>query len=470
MQFELRCDAVVNDKDKPPSFQAAMRFATDIRFRANGTDVDLGIGADFVNTPGQIQFYIKPNQAVKAGLAELRSLMHGADLGKIIPSDFHLEDIIELNNIVLQVDPLARKLTSVLIGIKTAQGWSILHDPKIAVDSVELVFRLNDPMDVNNFAKNLELAFFGEIAIGSDGKLDVSAVYPGFEFSGELKPGTNIDLAQVATHFISDAADVPSIKVTEFNFDVAPSTKAYSVSVTVDSDWKIPLGSTHLQIGEVKLLIDHPQPSVTNAEVGGWLTIAGGTLKVDWKLPGDFQLAGTLPTIHLDQIISELSADKLRADFPAIVLENSQVYVERRSDSSFYFALGTMVENFGAIELEFIEANKQTGFVFGFLLPGAWSLANLTEVFDPLKFLQFKDASMIVSSIDDPNFQFRSFTEPNFNFPPQPPSAPAGVKKGLSLYAELLIGTGGLEVLANLLKGLDGMLDGRFDDRRLRQI
>src|SRR5437764_887047 len=49
MPFELRCDAVVNDKDKPPSFQAAMRFATDIRFRANGTDVDLGIGADFVN-------------------------------------------------------------------------------------------------------------------------------------------------------------------------------------------------------------------------------------------------------------------------------------------------------------------------------------------------------------------------------------------------------------------------------------
>src|SRR5262249_17825191 len=168
----------------PPSFQAAMRFASDIRFRANGTDVDIGIGADFMNTPGPIQFYIEPNKAVKAGLEELRSLMHGADLNKIIPSDFHLEDIIELNNIVVQVDPAARKLASVIIGIKTAQEWSILQKPKIAVDSVELAFRLNDPMDVNNLTKNLRLTFLGEIAIGSDGKLEVSAVYPDFQFSG----------------------------------------------------------------------------------------------------------------------------------------------------------------------------------------------------------------------------------------------------------------------------------------------
>src|SRR5262249_8356259 len=118
MEFEVRCDPVESDKDKPPSFQAAMRFASDIRFRANGTDVDIGIGADFMNTPGPIQFYIEPNKAVKAGLEELRSLMHGADLNKIIPSDFHLEDIIELNNIVVQVDPAARKLASVIIGIK----------------------------------------------------------------------------------------------------------------------------------------------------------------------------------------------------------------------------------------------------------------------------------------------------------------------------------------------------------------
>src|SRR5204862_3740781 len=127
-------------------------------------------------------------------------------------------NIIELTNIVLQVDPVARKLTSVMMGIKTAQGWSILHDPKIAVDSAELVFRLNDPMDVHNLAKNLELAFFGEIAIGSAGKLDVSAVYPGFELSGEVKPGTNIDLAQVAAQFLTDASDVASFKVTQFNF------------------------------------------------------------------------------------------------------------------------------------------------------------------------------------------------------------------------------------------------------------
>src|SRR5262249_24590065 len=179
-----------------------------------------------------------------------------------------------------------------------------------------------------------------------------------FQLSGELKSGTNIDLAQIAAHFFGDAGDVPSIKVTEFRFDIEPSTKAYSGSVTVDSDWQIPLGSTQLQIQEVKFRIDHPQSGEMNAEIGGWIAIGGGTLNLDWKLPGDFQLSGMLPAIHLNQIISELSADKLRGDFPAIVLEDSQVYIERRSDGSFYFALGTMVENFGALELEFIEANK----------------------------------------------------------------------------------------------------------------
>ena len=382
--FEIWTDADTEEAGQPPAVRGAISLTTSVEFTAQGTNVSIPLSADFSTRVGLFLLIADLNEAMDAGLEELSKLLKDIDLGSLLPKGLPLDKILKLTDLIVQVNPTsAQPLASVRMGVETSQPWTIIEDhtfgTKITLESFAIVFFLFDPL---GGSPEPGVTAFCEIDIGSSGKLVVSAIYPGFSFAGELKEGTNINLSQVIDHFVGHHADVPALDVTEFDFLADPTSSTYSGRVEVESNWPIPLGSTSLVVEEVMFAIDH-ESGATKAEIAGAAAIGDATLALDWQLPGDFQLSGALPEIELSGIIEELSAGHLPAEFPVIKLLNSQVYVERRGDGGFYFALGTSVDKFGALELDFLEAKGATGFVFGFVLAGAWSLTDLSHVFEP---------------------------------------------------------------------------------------
>ena len=136
-------------------------------------------------------------------------------------------------------------------------------------------------------------------------------MYPGFAVSAGLKPGTSLNLTEVVEHFFS-IPDAPAIVVTEFEFEVA--RPAYSGSLTIGSDWPIPIGPGRtLTIEGIGFSFDHPGPGTTTGKLTGSAMGVGARVDVEWNLPGDgdFRVSATIPSRRLSELIGDFSTQPL---------------------------------------------------------------------------------------------------------------------------------------------------------------
>lgn len=429
--------------------RASMNFSTVIRFQTADTHVDIPVSAMFLNEPTFLRFVADLNDAVYATLNELTVLVAGANLADLL-GGVNLSDYVQLSNFILQVDPTIPKLMSVSMGIRTAQPFTLIssggYGKVITLNAVSLAFRVLPPFS----DPNISVSVFGEIEIFENAVLEVGAGYPDFIFSAQLQEGTNLNLVQVVQYFIpsmlSNAlADVPAIDVTQFDLIVQPSANSYSALVEVQNDWPITLGPTTLLVKDVLFSINYTEENV-QSHIAGVLIIGEGLaiITVDWQLPGDLVIRGTIPSIDLTSLINSYASVELGFTLPSIALQNTQLLIERFQNGGYFLAFGTSVTNpdsgpsFGTLELEFGQTAGQTGFTVGFALPPGWKLTDLSSSFNVwlLKDLTFTAASLIISSFDNPYFTFRSL-----NGPVMPDYATDGVKAGMYLYADLTLDT-----------------------------
>jgi hypothetical protein len=451
VDFNITSELVPVESIDGPSTtaNAFMNFSTVIRFQTNDTRVDIPISAVFLNRPTFLQFSADLNDAVYATINELAILMAGADLTALL-NGINLADYVELSALVLQINPSTRQLTAVSMGVRSAQPFTLVsnggYGNAITLTAIELGFRALPPFT----NPSLSMSVFGEIQIFDNAVLDVSAAYPDFVFGAQLQEGTNLNLVQVVQYFIpsilpDSLADVPAIDVTEFELTVQPSDNHYSGSVEVENQWPITLGRTTLLISDVFFSIDYDDGNV-RAHIGGVLVIGEelAIITVDWELPGDLVIQGVIPSIDLTSLINTYASVELGFTLPSIMLENTQLLIERFQDGGYFLAFGTSATNpdsgpsFGTLELEFGQTAGETGFTVGFALPPGWKLTDLSSSFNVwlLKDLTFTAASLIISSFDNPYFTFRSL-----NGPVMPDYATDGIKAGMYLYADLTLDT-----------------------------
>lgn len=426
------------------SANAFMNFSTIIRFQTNQTRVDIPVSAVFINRPTFLQFTADLNDAVYATLNELSSLLAGADLTTLL-GGIQLSDYVQLSAFILQVDPGAQKLMSVSMGVRTAQPFTLIanggYGNVITVNSIELAFRALPPFS----SPNLSMAVFGEVQIFENALLDISAGYPDFVFDAELQEGSNLNLVQVVQYFIQtispDAlADVPAINVTEFELTVQPSANYYTGTVAVDNHWPITLGPTTLLIQNVLFSITYNDGSV-ESKIAGTLVIGDNLaiITVNWELPGDLTIQGIIPSIDLTALINSYASVSLGFTLPSIILTNTNLLIQRFQDGGYFLAFGTTATspNFGTLELEFGQTAGQTGVTVGFALPPNWKLTDLSDDFNIwlLRDLTFTQASLVISSFNNPYFSFRSLS----GQPLLPQYASGGIQAGMFLYANLTL-------------------------------
>lgn len=462
VDFDITSQLVPSDEGdvQSASASALMSFSTDIRFQTSNTLVTIPVSADFYNRPTYLQFNADLTNALYATLNELSSLVAGQDLSALLEG-VQLTDYVRLSTFMLQVNPASMQLMSVTMGVKTAQPFTLVSNPDagfakvISVDDIELTFKLTNPMT----APALGAMLFGEIGIFEDAKLDVSAMYPGYTFAAELKPGTTLNLIEVVQYFTGAInQDVPPINIAVFRLFAQVTPPSYSAIVVVDNEWPIPIGPTQLLIQQVRFGLDYNGPGTTHAAIGGTLVIGDGFAIVDvnWDLPGDLMIQGTIPSIDLTGLIANVASIPLGFDLPPIVLTNTSLLIERFQDGGYFLAFGTRVTspNFGTLELEFGQTAGQTGVTVGFALPPNWKLTELSDTFNVwvLKDLTFVSASLIISSFDNPYFTFRSLTTQ----PIMPQYATKGIKAGMYLYADLTLDTSANTAFGTVSKLLAG--------------
>lgn len=479
--LKLTSSLNATQSSRQPTLQAFMQLATSIRFHTGSTDLTLLLTADFYGQSPIIQFTADLTDMVLLGFEQLESLVNGCDLSSVqFPDSFDLSQALGLATFSLQVDLAAEnwsdKVFNVIVGVRSAQPWPLLTDPSfgtvLGVDDIQVAFSVRNPMT----SPQIGAAMFGVVRISQSGVMGVSAVYEdSFTVNGELAEGTSINLTQLAAYFMNTQPnpDVPPIQVTALSFDATPNTGAYDLSVTVDDPWSVSLGSTVLSIDEVAFSMSTGEEG-TEASIGGVVSIGTAVFTLDWQLPGAFVLSGSIPQIPLSQMIGSLSntAANWINSFPTITLLDTTVTIQRFQDGGYFLAAGTHVQNFGAFEIQFSEIARKTGFTFGFALEPDWRLTQLSSVFDValLRDIRFRNASLIASSNDNPNFSFAGLapvpTPPggsgsNANLTPITPSqASGGVHAGLNLYADVVLDrsdTGPMGAVAKLLSGLDSL-------------
>lgn len=458
--------------NRTPVLTTTLRMDSAIRFHTNSTDLSIPISSEFYPDATHIQFIADLNDLLYLGFSELSSLVNGIDLSVIqFPAGFNLSQTIALDNFVLQVDlaapSLAEKVLRVMMGIRSASPWTLLSDPTfgtvLSVDQISVSFMIDTPMTT----PLVGAAIFGAVRLSSAGEMRLSAVYNNaFSVHGELAEGASINLTQLASFFLDSAPnpDVPPIEVVELNFGATPSTGAYNLAVAVEDAWSISLGSTQLSIIEVAFSMSTEQAG-TQASIAGAVRIGPALITLDWQLPGTFSLNGTIPEILLTDFIASLSpagAEWVNS-LPVITLENSSISIQRFQNGGYFLAAGTQVENFGTFEIEFSEIGGRTGFTFGFMLQENWRLTQLSSVFDValLRDLTFRDASLVLSTNDNPNFSFHSFTSQSGGYTTIAPSYANGVMEGMYLYADVVLdqsADNAMGTVARLLSGIDRLM------------
>ncbi|HKQ06436.1 MAG TPA: hypothetical protein VJ464_14975 [Blastocatellia bacterium] len=444
----------------PPLAYAEIGLEAKITFRTSDTAVVLPVRAAYQDSGSLLVFDLDLENVISAALSELEGLMNSTPLSGVLPPGWSSDFPIGLIGFEVVVDPEDAELVTVTTSVATNQSWTIIPN-LFTVEQIGLQFTLLDPL-AQSGSSEIALGLYGQIGIGT-GVMNIEGAYPEFSLSGQLDPATNINLKEIAEYFVGSLPDVPTIAVAELEFFIDALNGTYEGSAMVTSDWTISLGKTDLAIQRVYFAIDHTQDS-TLAMIGGQLGIGSATIDVVWNLPGDIQFTSQLPSISLTELIDLFSTQPLKYDLPDLQLINSVLFIEENfGTGNFYLALGTSVEydsvDWGDFEIEFINTNAGTGFAFGFVLPQTWTLADLSPTFSSLAWLQFRNLSLIVATVDDPTFSFRSISTQAVAFPSRLPSTPQhGVQAGMQFYAELLLQGGPLNTVSRLLGGSTSLM------------
>src|SRR2546421_594228 len=297
--FEVHCEPRFNSRVKAFLPEVYASFNTTIDFQSQGEARHVPVSAVLYDPENVIQFDADLTDGLDAALDELSSLANNIGLRGVLPPDLHLEDVLKLTDVGVQVDPTAQnKLRAAKLRVDAVQTWPIVKDgsgrPLITVGGIKLLFRLNAPFG----SDSLECALAGEVGIGKEGVLEVSAYYPGFAFNGTLRTGTTINVKELLEQILGSSDDsLPDLTVTEFGLSVQPSA-SFKFDIDLDGEWTIPLGCVSLKVEEIRLAVEQQQGEGTSTYFEGTFRFAnyGFTVKADPPGPGEgWAFSGNTP-------------------------------------------------------------------------------------------------------------------------------------------------------------------------------
>lgn len=244
----------------------------------------LKLGASVADFRGALRFEAHITERIDADFSDLAALSNGAALKAALPSGFEVENVLALKAFWLDWDLTAGKVAAVSLTAGSVKPWKILHleasNKDLVAENITLSFLVREP-----FADHRPPVFAsvaGELSMGAEGRLLLSASYPAFEVRGGLKPGTILKLSEIVAEVYGKAEDIPSLEVTAFSCRMAPGQ--FAIASELFGEWQI--GNLPLVLLELRFTLDHGADN-TSLEVGGLLEIGGIDVLVSASHPGN---------------------------------------------------------------------------------------------------------------------------------------------------------------------------------------
>ncbi|MFD0696915.1 hypothetical protein ACFQZT_22870 [Paenibacillus sp. GCM10027628] len=368
------------------------------------------------------------------------------DLWKSLPDAIQHFSGLALQKLVISFIPDNLTITSVGATIGTTAPWIIVENG-LSVSKVQLAVTIQQPGDSSKrtFACQID----GDVEVGGV-QIGVLAELPNFVISGHLAEGETLSVSAIVEHFLPAAASsIPELSLATLNVKADPRNKSYSIETTSSDTWTLPLGVTNLSIGHIAMELDYDsshQPPMAG-HLSGQAQIADADFQVSLALPGDFKVAGQIPTISFKAIIEHFCGKNAYPSvLPDFAFDHTNIYIEKQADT-YNLVFGTHAQNLGVLEAEIQKRSDSWEFAGGVVTDANWRLSNISDIFKPLAGLNFVHSTLIVSSFTD-----SSYVLPNVELP----KGQEGVISGLNYFATLQLDSQGLEAISHLLR-IDGL-------------
>lgn len=243
----------------------AVQFISEVRLV---TYLDIGSGANPVRIPIAVpvtggdpellSFTLAVDEVpLIGGLSSLSSLVEGADLGALVPSQLSLGPALFLTDLTMIIANETKAIISLEMGVRLVVGWTIIPDV-ITLRDITLQYVVTDVMrpSLNNISAQAAAVFL----IGNVG-IRISVSLPEITIIGSLEEGYSINANDVLRQFFGPSVQLPEgvdLTVYELEVSAAPRSQTYSIYSVIGEDeiWTLDLVVTELVLKRLSFGID----------------------------------------------------------------------------------------------------------------------------------------------------------------------------------------------------------------------
>ena len=416
-----------------------------------------GLFIDLRPASGLISAQMSIN-AKSVALSDFAALVGHADLASSLPPKSVYDPGANFlsASVTLLVDPKARKLASVQLVLDARPQWPLFDGTTL--DDIRFEFTVLDPAGARQV-----LAALSGIVAWTGGSLIVGGAAPDVTIYCALTPGSTIRLSDVLSHLLT--VEVPaSLVIDEFSLTVTPARGGINLVTGCSGDWSVDLGVTSASLEEAWAQVERSAGDTTGA-IAAKARVGDFDIAGSWQIPGEFKLSGALRKARsLSDLIAALTNSAPPAGLPDIVLSAADASISIAPSASrlppalraagiggrvYTFAATATVttggHDLGAMLFVVRKAADGFGFIAGFVVPEAWSPADLLPALKGLfDTLTFSDSGLIISSIATQNINLPNLKQP---------SLPSSVTPGLIAFTSLQLEGQGLSQLGQLFNG-----------------
>ena len=376
-------------------------------------------GGDFLVIGGEFE------NVTLFGLKDLAQWIGGNDLIGNLPTTMKKLGKLKLKGFAVNMVPSKLTINYIVVVLESTESWDLL--PEFSIENFNLHWMITAPFTKRQRQISCTITGTTEICGTTVG---IRGETPDYQFFAQLAEGQTIPLSKIANEYLP--ADVQLPKLTCDQLELSAERGSYGIQAAFATGWNIPIGASGLGLENVFLNLEHSKSGNTGT-VYADTSIGGVDFPVQYTLPGDFSIEGTLGKVSLAQIINSFCGklNIIPPSFPKWSLDNAHIKL-LKSGNSYSASLSADIGSYGTLQL-IIQKTKGWGFAAGLKLQPDWKLSSISRLLKPIDVFTFEDSSIYLSSIASPA-----------DFPL--------AQKGVLFHATCLPHTGPTSKLAKLLQ------------------
>ena len=377
-------------------------------------------GGDFIVASGEFE------NVTLSGLKDLAQWVGGNDLITNLPSTMKKLGKLKLKAFAVNMTPSKLAINYIVVVLESTESWDLFPN-KFFIENLHLSWMVTAPF--NKRQRQISCTITGTTEVCGT-TVGIHGEAPDYKFFAQLAEGETIPLSKVANEYLPANVQVP--KLTCDQLELSAEKGSYGIQAAFATGWSLPVGASGVALESVFLDLEHTKSGNTGT-VYADTSIGGVDFPVQYTLPGDFSIEGTLGKVSLAQIINSFCGklNIIPPSFPKWSLDNAHIKL-LKSGNSYSASLSADIGSYGTLQL-IIQKTKGWGFAAGLKLQPDWKLSSISRLLKPIDVFTFEDSSIYLSSIASPA-----------DFPL--------AQKGVLFHATCLPHTGPTSKLAKLLQ------------------